>query len=92
MTTNKDNLPANQLTLRHATVSRTLGRRLRYLRGQLGVSQETVAQNIGTERSHIGKLERGELMPRLSTLMRLAGYFAVEVSFLVGSGSQTLDK
>lgn len=83
---NKDTLSTTLFTLSRARVAKTLGRRLRYLRGQLGVTQQTVAEAVGSDRSYIGKLERAELMPRVSTLVRIANYFGLDVSELLGSG------
>jgi len=71
----------------HAAVARTLGRKLRYLRSQVGVTQQTVGDSVGTDRSYISRLERGTVMPRLSTLVRLANYFGVDVATLLSSGS-----
>jgi transcriptional regulator with XRE-family HTH domain len=68
----------------YAGAARRLGRRLRYLRGQLGVTQQEVARNIGTHRTYISRLERGRIMPRLSSLVRLASYLQLDVTELVG--------
>lgn len=69
----------------HIVVARTLGRRLRYLRSQMGATQEAVGRSLDTDRSYIRRLERGSVMPRLSTLVRLAEYFGVDVSSLLSS-------
>src|ERR1019366_1459604 len=62
------------LSTAYAAAARSLGRRLRYMRGQLGISQQELALQVGIHRTYISRLERGTIMPRLSTLVRLAIY------------------
>jgi transcriptional regulator with XRE-family HTH domain len=71
------------LSTAYASAARSLGRRLRYLRGQLGVSQQELALKVGIHRTYISRLERGTVMPRLSTLVRLAMYLKIDVGKLV---------
>lgn len=79
--------PAQSITPAHSLVARTLGRRMRYLRSQIGVTQEAVGRSLDTDRSYISRLERGAVLPRLSTLVRLANYYGVDVSTLLSDGS-----
>lgn len=37
-----------------------------------GIAQETLAHMAGIERSHMGKIERGEHMPTLALLLKIA--------------------
>ena len=74
------------MTPPHPSVSRMLGRKLRYLRSQIGVTQDVVGRSLDTDRSYISRLERGAVMPRLATLLRLANYYGVEVSTLLNNG------
>ena len=37
-----------------------------------GVGQEALAHQAGIERSHMGKIERGEHMPTLAMILRIA--------------------
>ncbi len=85
MARNNDGFPARTMTPAHSLVARTLGRRLRYLRSQIGVTQEAIGRSLDTDRSYISRLERGAVLPRLSTLVRLAIYFGVDVSTLLGN-------
>ena len=71
------------LSAAYASAARSLGRRLRYLRGQLGVSQQELALKVGIHRTYISRLERGTVMPRLSTLVRLAMYLKIEIGQLI---------
>ncbi|MBX9687919.1 MAG: helix-turn-helix transcriptional regulator [Candidatus Obscuribacterales bacterium] len=47
-------------------------------RGQLGISQEELAQRAGLHRTYISDIERGARNPTLKTLSRLA--VALEIS------------
>lgn len=42
------------------------------LRTEQGVAQETLAHLAGIERSHMGKIERGEHMPTLAMILKIA--------------------
>ena len=45
---------------------------VRALRTSDGLAQEALALRAGIERSHMGKIERGEHMPTLAMILRLA--------------------
>ncbi|WPH16295.1 helix-turn-helix domain-containing protein [Variovorax paradoxus] len=45
---------------------------VRALRTEDGIAQETLAHLAGIERSHMGKIERGEHMPTLVLVLRIA--------------------
>ena len=45
---------------------------VRALRTADGVGQEALAYQAGIERSHMGKIERGEHMPTLAMILRIA--------------------
>ncbi|CAN7360798.1 helix-turn-helix domain-containing protein [Variovorax paradoxus] len=45
---------------------------VRALRTADGVGQEALAHQAGIERSHMGKIERGEHMPTLAMILRIA--------------------
>lgn len=57
---------------------RRFGRRLRYLRQQLGLSQEQVAERLGVSSETISNLERGVHAPVFDRLEALA--IALEVA------------
>ena len=87
MASNNHAIPTQSLTPPHSPVARTLGRRLRILRAKAGKTQDAVGRSLKTDRSFISRLERGAVMPRLSTLIRLADYYGVDVSTLLSDGS-----
>jgi len=49
------------------------GRNLARQRKRVGLSQEETALRASLHRTEIGLLERGERVPRIDTLLRLAG-------------------
>lgn len=53
-------------------VAAQFGRNLGSHRRQARVSQETLAFRAGLHRTEIGMLERGERLPRIDTLIKLA--------------------
>lgn len=48
------------------------GAAVREERTNQGIAQETLAHMAGIERSHMGKIERGEHMPTLSVVFKIA--------------------
>ena len=64
--------------------ARHLGRRLRFLRAQLGISQHQLAERASLSRPLISALENGKAaLPRYLTLVRLAASLEVDVADLV---------
>ena len=62
--------------------------RLRILRQNLGVTQETVADAIGvTSRTYI-RYEKGEREPVISLFTVIADYFDVSADYLLGRSDQ----
>ena len=52
--------------------ARAFGAVVRALRTEDGIAQETLAHLAGIERSHMGKIERGEHMPTLVLVLKIA--------------------
>jgi len=48
------------------------GKRIRELRGDLGMTQEMLAAKVGLDRSYMGFLERGERNPSLEVIIKIA--------------------
>jgi transcriptional regulator with XRE-family HTH domain len=63
---------------------------LQELRTQRGLTQEALALEAGTERSHISALERAEKGPSLPTILRLARALDVPPGELVDRVEQKL--
>jgi transcriptional regulator with XRE-family HTH domain len=60
-----------------ADVARHFGDNLRRVRRREGLSQEELARRASLHRTEIGKLENTERVPRIDTLVQLAGAMAV---------------
>ena len=64
-------------------VSDRFGSNLVRCRRRAGISQEELCFRASVHRTEIGMLERGIRLPRLDTLVKLAGALDVEVAELV---------
>jgi transcriptional regulator with XRE-family HTH domain len=60
------------------SLARLIGENLRHVRGKAGMSQEETGFRSGLHRTEIGLLERGERLPRIDTLLKLAGALGVK--------------
>ncbi len=56
---------------------RKLGRRVRALREQVGLSQEALADEAEVDRTYMSKIERGLANPSYTVLLKLAGALRV---------------
>ncbi len=61
----------------------SFGKRVRKLRRALDMSQEELANKIGTSRSYISALEHGEYEPKLETMKKIAKAFKINLDELV---------
>lgn len=64
-------------------VAAILGPRIRRIRRGLDMSQENMADNAQIHRTQITAIEWGEQLPRIDTLIRLAGGLGVSPSTLL---------
>lgn len=64
-------------------LARALGRRLRYLRAQTGLTQLELGRRAAIDRTYISRLERGRILPGYPALVRLADSLGVSVSKLI---------
>jgi len=60
-------------------ISKHIGKTIREYRKSQGLSQEKLAERVGTKHTDIGKLERGERNVTLRTLERVAQSLGIEV-------------
>jgi len=63
--------PAGATTFESAPAL-AFGAAVRATRTEDGIAQETLAHLAGIERSHMGKIERGEHMPTLALVFKIA--------------------
>jgi transcriptional regulator with XRE-family HTH domain len=69
---------AENTTARQASFRKRLARNLKFFRGQLGLSQEMLADRAGVHRTHIGQLELCHRSVTLDTLVSLAYALGVD--------------
>ena len=65
---------------------------LRELRAAKGLTQEGLALDAGTERSHISALERAEKGPSLGTILRLAQALGIPAGEVITRVEQKLSE
>jgi transcriptional regulator with XRE-family HTH domain len=58
--------------------SRFFGRNLAQYRKRSGLAQEGTADRAGLHRTHVAMIEEGKRLPRLDTIVKLAGAVGVE--------------
>ncbi len=76
--------PAGATTF-DAELAQAFGAAVRALRTERGIAQESLAHLAGVERSHMGKIERGEHMPTLAIIFKIAGALECSVAELMAS-------
>jgi transcriptional regulator with XRE-family HTH domain len=64
-------------------VATQFGNNLRYCRRRAGISQEELGYRASLHRTEIGLLERGERVPRIDTVVKLAGGLSIPPSELL---------
>lgn len=65
---------------------------LRNLRLNQGVSQQQLADVIGTTQQSINKYENHSTEPDIDTLIKIADYFQVSVDFLIGHSMNSVSQ
>ena len=60
------------------TFGRSLGKNLVEFRGRVGLSQQGTAERAGLHRTEVALIEAGKRVPRLDTIVKLAGAVEVE--------------
>jgi ribosome-binding protein aMBF1 (putative translation factor) len=65
------------------TVAEQFGRNLAEARGWAGLSQTELGEQLSLRYQQIGKLERGEQLPRLDQIVRLAEVLGLQVRDLL---------
>lgn len=64
-------------------IAAAFGMNLSLCRKRAGLSQEELAVRASLHRTEIGLLERGERLPRIDTVIKLAGALAISPSNLI---------
>lgn len=74
--------PAELAKLRKP-ISKKVGKQLRKIRKQKGLSQEELAHKAGLYRTYVGHIETGARLPNVFTLWRLAKVMKVDLGDLL---------
>jgi transcriptional regulator with XRE-family HTH domain len=64
--------------MRRYIISKKVGRKIRIIRKQRGLTQEDIADKSGMHVSTLGRIERGESNPPLQTLNKIAQVLKVK--------------
>ena len=70
--------------------ARAFGSVVRQCRVELGISQEELGHRAEIERSHMGKIERGQHLPNLALILKLAGALSTSPGGLVEKTAEML--
>lgn len=81
--------PAGATTF-DAELAQAFGAAVRALRTEHGIAQESLAHLAGIERSHMGKVERGEHMPTLAIIFKIAAALECSTAVLMGKTEELL--
>lgn len=81
--------PAGSTTF-DAELARAFGAAVRALRMERGIAQESLANLAGIERSHMGKVERGEHMPTLAIIFKIASALDCSTATLMAATESQL--
>ncbi|MEZ2338818.1 helix-turn-helix domain-containing protein [Mucilaginibacter sp. RCC_168] len=76
---------------RDPQLSKDFGETLRELRNEQKLSQEYVANMLGTSPSQVGRLERGETNPTLATMGAIFGVLGISLGKLLRLRNNTND-
>ena len=63
--------------------ARAIGQRIKVLRNDKGLTQETFAEAIGMTVSAVSKMEIGNRVPSVDTFVLLSAFFSVTLDYLV---------
>src|SRR3546814_21044489 len=75
-----------------AAPAAAFGAAVRAARTAQGIAQESLAYRAGVERSHMGKIERGEHLPTLALVLKLAAARDCRAAELVAATEASLPK
>lgn len=72
--------------------AKAFGAAVRAARTAQGIAQETLAFRVGVERSHLGKIERGEHLPNLGLVLKIAVALDCSAAELMSATEANLPK
>lgn len=81
--TTTTNATTNRIESTENILRNRFGSTVRQAREKLGWSQEVLADKASLNRSYLGEVERGIVMPSLATISKLAGALSTNMSVLI---------
>lgn len=60
-------------------IRNNIGRKIRSLRLEKGISQEKLAEYVNMSREHISCIERGKNLTTIETLYEMSKFFEIEI-------------
>jgi transcriptional regulator with XRE-family HTH domain len=77
---------------RYRDLSLEIGRRLKKIRLEKGLTQKELAAKIrqGVDYTYIGRIERGQQLPSLKVLLRISEAFSLPIGYFFSELSETL--
>jgi len=67
----------------NAKLPKIISKRIKKLRGELGLTQEDLAEKVGVSRVYIGYVEQGRNTPSLEILEKIAKALKSKLSYLL---------
>lgn len=83
MTTTQSTTATQKAVAPENILRNRFGIAVRQARENLGWSQEVLADKASLNRSYLGEVERGIVMPSLATISKLAGALSTNMSVLI---------
>ena len=77
-------------TTHDAELAHAFGAAVRALRMERGIAQESLAHQAGIERSHMGKIERGEHVPTLPLILKISVALKISAAELMAATERNL--
>ncbi|ABM41566.1 MULTISPECIES: helix-turn-helix domain-containing protein [Pseudomonadota] len=74
-----------------AEPAQAFGKAVRAFRMDQGIAQEELAGLAGIERSHMGKIERGEHLPSLALILKIATALKMSGTDLMAATERNMD-
>lgn len=81
MTMEQNNFVASKKHKNMMLISKSIGKKIAEVRKKMSLSQAELAQQVSISPQAVGKWERGESMPDISTLNRLAEILGVDLNY-----------
>jgi transcriptional regulator with XRE-family HTH domain len=78
-----------RITPKNPGLAIALGKAIRQLREETGISQEEFAHLVGIERSYMGHIERGVYLPSLHFIVQIAEGLGVPPGALVDAAVES---